>query len=561
MESQMIFRKLLRTSVALIGAFALVGGAHGAPGNGKGGGGGGGGGDGDAGEPPDYGDLVILYRNESGVPELTGDSCQQPIAFPSDTCLIDEETFGCAEYDGEACLTWLVPVDPATCAVTVTGCTHEIEFGRTNSARAPATVFEAQLEDVVVKLATADQIGLDASGRLVACVDGGVDDEGAFLPDTSSAVDSPLQNLAIYKQLMTVGYLGAYNQITLPDSVLNTAARGIGVASDKGGKVGVDMVVYLNQIMGLSDPGTDTILNKICIDVKEEVMGNIELVQKCFLDYGHVPPEIQPDDGAYGYGRKGNFEALPKPAYINDGTEIPEGKFEVLEFITDTNPPNFGIYRGSIFDRVFRGDEGKGTTNIGAFVEAADDTREVINYMHSWPLPVEYVAEDDTVTSFLTPVSCDGIEGAIRYDLSISADSGLQVPVQMVPTEEGREFIVTIANAGPDMASGSVWVHAETTGDAEVWTLLVDEFGELILDDDLLPQRDSTGPFEFEFTDNDPLSWTTKFTVFPAEATKITWTATIVADHDVNDMNNSVTETTNVNLTGKGGGGGGRGGQ
>ncbi len=74
-------------------------------------------------------------------------------------------------------------------------------------------MFEAQLEDVVVKLATADEIGLDAAGRLVACVDGGVDDEGTELPDTSSAVDSPIQNLAIYKQLMTYGYLGDEGQI------------------------------------------------------------------------------------------------------------------------------------------------------------------------------------------------------------------------------------------------------------------------------------------------------------------------------------------------------------
>ena len=35
-------------------------------------------------EPPDFGDLVIMYRDADGVPELTGDKCQQPVAFPSD---------------------------------------------------------------------------------------------------------------------------------------------------------------------------------------------------------------------------------------------------------------------------------------------------------------------------------------------------------------------------------------------------------------------------------------------------------------------------------------------
>jgi hypothetical protein len=515
----------------------LVGSVYAAPGGGGGGGKGGGGG-GDAAEPPDYGDLVILYRYDSGIPVLTDDLCQQPLAFPSDTCAMD-----CTGQD--PCLVPLLqePNDDGeiTCAIdpAYATCTHEIEFGRTNSARAPASVFEAQLDDVVVKLATADEIGLDAAGRLVACVDGGFDDEGTELPDASSAVDSPIQNLAIYKRLMTVGYLGDEGQIELPADVLDTAARGIGTASDKGGKVGVDMVVYLNQIMGLTDKDTETFLPKECIFVREEVMGNIELVEKCFLDYSQ-----------YGYGRYGNFNNLPLPANIPYGN-AQSGYFEVLEWI---GGETFDIFRGPIFDRVFGVDQGKGTTNIGAFVEAADDTREVINYMHSWPLPVEYVDPDTGfVTSFLTPVTC-GDSGGIGYDLSISADSGLQVPVQMVPNDEGREFIVTVANAGPDAASGSVWVTAETTTGGVAVKVLVDN------GDGTTTRLDS--PFEFTFENlakGTSASWTSVFIVDPAQATTINWTATIVADDDVNSTNNTVNETTNVIKTGKGGGKGGKG--
>ena len=36
-------------------------------------------------EPPDLGDLFILYRDANGVPILTTESCQQPIGLPSDT--------------------------------------------------------------------------------------------------------------------------------------------------------------------------------------------------------------------------------------------------------------------------------------------------------------------------------------------------------------------------------------------------------------------------------------------------------------------------------------------
>ena len=54
----------------------------------------------------------------------------------------------------------------------------------------------------------------------------------------------------------------------LPEgATLDTAARGLGAGSDKTGEVNVDLVAYLNQIMGLSDPVTSTILDpKICIE-------------------------------------------------------------------------------------------------------------------------------------------------------------------------------------------------------------------------------------------------------------------------------------------------------
>ena len=71
----------------------------------------------------------------------------------------------------------------------------------------------------------------------------------------SATIDSPLENLAIYRQLMLTGYLGAdADAIVLPDeNVLNMAARGLGAAADKTGKVTVDQVVYTNEIMGLTD--------------------------------------------------------------------------------------------------------------------------------------------------------------------------------------------------------------------------------------------------------------------------------------------------------------------
>ncbi len=84
---------------------------------------------------------------------------------------------------------------------------------------------------------------------------------------------------------MLNGYLGTEpTGLICPDDVLTTAARGLGAAIDKTGKVTVDQMVYTNQIMGLLD--VPTYLDKECVTVREEVQGNMEEVEKCVLDYG-----------------------------------------------------------------------------------------------------------------------------------------------------------------------------------------------------------------------------------------------------------------------------------
>lgn len=500
------FRPMLLATAITIGlcafgasAFAAQGGTPGKPANP--------GGDGGS-EPPDLGDLFVLYRDADGVPILTEDSsCQQPLAA-----------------DGT-----VLGVDPATCTVLpeYATLTQEVDFGRTSVVRSPETVLQQQLQDVIVNLSTAGCVTLDPAGRLVTSTKTGEE-------VTSGAIDSPLQNLAIYRQLMLTGNLGI--SLTDPNNVLanplNTAARAVGAAADKSGKVSVDMVAYLNQILGLTDESVTTYLPKKCISVKEEVKGVVQMVRKCFLDYG-------PDGGKYSYGRTANFNSLPNPAYIPDGNPIP-GKFEYLALLTDQ--PTFGIIEGPILDAIFcdstvsptgncNGSIYPGFTdgNIGGFAQAADDTRAVIDFMHTWPLPSDYA----------TPLSCNASSGA-TYDVSISSDSGLQVPVQMVDGSEGREFTVTVANAGPNPATGTVTVTAVAAN------------GVAIVD----------SPWTFGFSDlaaGASKSFTELFSINLGERTTITWTATASAPNDVNTSNNVVTETTSVKVTGSGTGGqGGR---
>jgi hypothetical protein len=114
----------------------------------------------------------------------------------------------------------------------------------------------------------------------------------------------------------------------------------------------------------------------------------------------------------------------------------------------------------------------------------------------------------------------------IRYDVSINADTGLAVPVNMVANEDGREGIVTVVNSGPDVASGTVTVVG--TGAANVNE-------------------------EFSFTNL--AAGATQGWPFPIVATSagtITWTATVTAQYDKYSGNNTVTATTTVKAVGGG---------
>jgi hypothetical protein len=509
---------------------AAQGGDPGPPPDSGGGGGGGGGG----GDVPDYGDLIILYRNGSGVPIpspavmvpdpetgllVDGGLCWQPISAeeldysalnPGDRVVFPMES---TPVDGG----WLIPVDQYNCAVEAAFATYtqEVDFGRINEARSPESVFASQLEDVVVKLATADTKSLDPAGRLVASTCGA--DEATV----TSTVDSPLQNLAIYRQLMLTGTIGT--PLPTGANLFDTAARGLGAASDKSGGLNVDMVAYLNQIMGLTDVSTSTILPKISETYREEVQGTIQLVEKRFLDYGQLPGPV-----AYGYDRGANFGALPFPAYIPaDDPLTPEIESQDgwFEYLTASGDGGFEIVQGPILGAVF-GDPFVGS-NIGGFAQAADDTRAVIEFMHTNAVPIGYE----------TPVTCTYDETGIAYDVSISDVSGLQVPKRMVDGSEGRDFIVTIANAGPDPASGTVTVTAVARNGVTI----------------------EGSPWTFGFTDlamGGTESFPQFFSIDLGARTTIDWEAVVSADYDVNLSNNTVTATTSVKVTGGGGGGG-----
>jgi hypothetical protein len=453
-------------------------------------GGGGGGGGGGASEIPDYGDQVILHRDDIGRPILDEFSCQQPLAFP--------ENVGCevvCDGDGPC----LIPIDTATCSIPFehATCAKEADFGRTNVARADDDVLDFQLEDVLIKLAIADCASLDPAGRMVA---------GFYSGDElkTSTIDSPLQNLSVYKHLVRDGTIG----VPLPQSATpqQMAARAFGVAMDKAGEVNRDLLVYLNEMLGLTE-GETIFGSPECIYPREEVMGTMQTVEKCFLNYNLYD----------GYDRISNFSTLPSPGYIGG-----DGVFEYLEEVGENL---YSVTQASISDTVFGGDPGYTAGKIDGFVEAADDTRAVINFMHSNPVPA----------SAETPVPCTPQPNPTdQYDLSISSQSGLKVPRQVVSTTEGREFVLTVANGGPDTAAGKI-----------VLTAIRDDGGVVLVNGDPLPfehsfngllpgMSETTGPVYFTLSE-------------PHDGTTIHWKAEAIPDaEDPFLPNNVVEKTSNV---------------
>ena len=494
------FQPKLLAAAVLIGLCTVSGSAIAAQGDGAGGGGGGGsgGGGGGAGTGEIFGDLVVLLRDANGVPILK-EGCQQPINAAGQP----------------------IPLDLSTCAVQVGSETQlqAVDFARLSVARSPASVMDKQMADVLVNLSTAQCLTLDPAGRLVYSNPdtADVDVDGDTTELVSSAVDSPLQNLAIYREQITKGALGS-PAIALPVPFsgygnLDTAAKALGAASDKGGKIDIDLVVYLNQILGL-DKVTTQLDPKICIDIKQEVQGVVQTVNKCFLNYGN-----------YNYARSQTYGNLPFPSNI-PAANPQLGFFDYLTpYLSLTAPdgrPLFNISSASIVPTVFQSLPGFTGGNIGGFAQASDDARAVIDFMHSHPVLVGYEA----------PVLCEGSTPpppAAPVDVS----SKLQVPKKMVGNTT-REATLTVTNLKGALASGSV----------------------------LLIGKDSTGKTVVSYQNSfsnlaagKSTSFTVSFTA-PGYATTIAWTMTAIAAGDTNLTNNEVNATTPVTAPrGRGGSG------
>ncbi|WP_432695808.1 hypothetical protein ACQUQP_14870 [Marinobacterium sp. YM272] len=190
----------------------------------------------------DYGDIVILLRNDDGTVYHPNDDESLSVAILSDGSQIEL-------INGELPEGTILPE-----GVTL----QEVEFGRLNVARSPTTVIYHSLTEALSKLdggVLGEDVTLDESGRLV--VDG-------------VTIDSPLENLALYEALLTAptsdvdgvtvvtltatassdGQDTTYSFTVPQDAVLELAASALAAASDKTGDLTIDEVVGITGFLG-----------------------------------------------------------------------------------------------------------------------------------------------------------------------------------------------------------------------------------------------------------------------------------------------------------------------
>lgn len=262
----------------------------------------------------------MILRDADGVPILTEEGYVQPIDAEGNPIPLDAE--------GE------VPEEYADLL-------QEVEFGRLNVGRSPDQVLSSRLEEALTNLnATETVISVDASGRLTYVVDGEL-----------LTIDSPLENLALYLDLMDDGVIDGLtagvdpalqSMLTdgLTDNDLVLAASLFAAAADKTGTFTVDEVVYMNTILGVTG-------------VDPNVVDGV-----AYVDYSD-----------FSYDRVETWSGVTTEVLVYDA-------------VTDS----WSAQTVDVLDAVFDG-AGAADTNIAGFTLAADDALQVIEFVHEYEVP------------------------------------------------------------------------------------------------------------------------------------------------------------------------------
>ena len=266
----------------------------------------------------DYGDIWVILRDDLGNPILDANNNIQPCLDEACTQVIQ------LTADGE------LPPEYADSVIAV-------EFGRLNIARSPDSVLEHSLVEALAKLddgVFGETVTLDPSGRLV--IDG-------------DAIDSPLENLALYEALLTTpavdgvvtlsvsttveGEGNVTYTFSVPESVrLDLAASALAAASDKTGSLNVDEVVNISKFLEVDDE-LAALVGDYTYD-RTDTYGDVTVWVLVETSPGvFTATEVNVIDEV-------NFNTLPTIDADNDGidrfAQAADDSVQVLEFVHDS---------------------------------------------------------------------------------------------------------------------------------------------------------------------------------------------------------------------------------
>ncbi len=268
-----------------------------------------------------YGDMYVLLRDANGVPILKqladGTWVVQPVDKDGNVLPLDAE--------GNL-------INPELAIA--------VELGRLNVGRSPLQVLSAQYEEALKSINAANSVTLDASGRLVLTTNG-----------VSAAINSPLENLALYVELLNKGTITGVTDTskfatniqylvdgTKTSADFASAASFLAAASDKSSTLTIDKVVDMNTILGVTGTLTDT-------------------AGATYVDFS-----------TYSYDRAATYSSTTVEVLVkqSDGSYVPKTV--------------------NVYDAVFSGTAYTGS-NVSGFTQAADDALKVISYVHDNSVP------------------------------------------------------------------------------------------------------------------------------------------------------------------------------
>jgi hypothetical protein len=324
------------------------------------------------GEPKgeDYGDLYVLKRLENGVPEMGVTSLgiwyPKVVAFDVDGMPVmqngyyvtlsvnDEGDINDENYDP-------MPVD----------------FGRMSLVRSPESVLSAGLDEAIVSLLAGDYITTDFCGRLVA-VHGDLD----WLPNVDEeddkTIDSPRENLAIYRELMRHGFTNRLQFMTeaqngfTDDDLLDIAASALAAGSDKTGQVILDEVINVNQFLNAFGDGSI-------------LLQDIPFYNEYSYEWEYCDDPYYSNLYFYNYNYEYDRNYLHGDKWVKitklnpDGTYTAEA-YNLLEVMEDEEK-----FTNVRIDNAHNQHE-----NVAGFTQACDDAVQILEYIHESSL-VEYL--------------------------------------------------------------------------------------------------------------------------------------------------------------------------